>query len=140
VRVLAGVMLLVAACAAPPSSDALAPEPERVTPPREDEPAPRPSIEAYRIMRRLEGVGLWRVAKDWPAPERLPKPDACYGVAMTDSLGATDGWCFGVLVDLDDPRVFWVFRVGSIAGIIEYRGPAEILDDSGPLVLRVGER
>lgn len=144
VRPFLAAVLLVGACAGPQRTSEIAPEPRPVLAPPGPEPAaaPRASAEFYRLLKRLEGVGIESLVRDWDWPVRdaLPKPERRYGAAMQAPPVLADGWCYGVLVDLDDPRVFWVVKVGSVAGIGKYYGPAEILDDSGPLVLRIGER
>ncbi|MCK6461224.1 MAG: hypothetical protein L6Q95_15180, partial [Planctomycetes bacterium] len=77
----------------------------------------------------------------WPVRDALPRPERCYEAAFLREDVASDGWSYELLVDVDNPRLLWVRRTGTIVGgIVSYLGPAWIVDDSGPLVLRVGER
>lgn len=96
-----------------------------------------PSPYAARLAKRFRGEGV--SLKGWPVQRDLPKPEKCYVIAFLWEDGACDGWWYDLLVDLKTPRVVWVRRTGTIVGIREYLGPAEIVDDSGPLALRIGE-
>jgi hypothetical protein len=129
-RVLA-LAALLAACAAPPPTASVEPA---AAPPAA--PAPSRYVErlAERFRRKRVSLG------GWPVRDALPRPEGCYDVAFLREDGASDGWSYDLLVDLENPRVVWVRRTGTIVGDVrDYLGPAEIVDDSGPLVLRVGE-
>jgi hypothetical protein len=144
VRVLPAVAVLLAACAAPrtksvePAPVAASPSPP---PPSPTPPSPPPQSVSHvaRLAWRFRDEGV-RLA-GWPVRDELPRPERCYEAAFLWADLACDGWSYDLLVDVDNPRVLWVRRTGTIVGgIVSYLGPAEIVDDAGPLVLRVGER
>lgn len=141
-----GVVLaatLVAACAAPreatvaPTSADVSAAPRSGTP--EILPRPTSPPHAARLADRLQGISAGKLTEGWPRCDHLPKPEACYDAAFVGEDLASDGWRYDVLVDLECPRIVWVRTTGTIAGIREYRGPAEIVDESGPVVFRVGQ-
>ncbi|MFI5402469.1 MAG: hypothetical protein ACHQ1G_05995 [Planctomycetota bacterium] len=129
-RVLA-LAALLAACAAPPP-------PTASVGPAASPSAPAPSSYLERLAERFrrEKVSLGA----WPVRGALPRPERCYDVAFLWEDHASDGWSYDLLVDPENPRVVWVRRTGTIVGNVrDYLGPAEIVDDSGPLVFRVRE-
>lgn len=134
-RVLPAALVLLGACAAPG-----APEPSAVAsvpPPATREPAPSPFAD---LAARFQGVDLQGLTTGWPRRAALPKPEAFYGVALSQVNPAVcDGWSYDVLVDLSNTRIVWVRATGTIAGTVEYRGPAEVVGDLGPLELRIAE-
>lgn len=126
---------LLAACASPPPQAAsVEPAPAAAQP----APRPRPSrpVDGLAERFRREHVQV----SGWPVREALPRPEKCYDAAFLWEDHASDGWSYELLVDVDNPRLLWVRRTGTIVGgIVSYLGPAWVVDDSGPLVLRVGE-
>jgi hypothetical protein len=101
------------------------------------------SSPAARLVKRLAATDLGKLTADWPRRPQLPKPERGYDAAFDGGdLAVCDGWRYDILVDLERPEVFWVRATGTIAGIREYRGPAEVveIDDAGPLMIRVGDR
>ncbi len=136
------IAALLAACATPPADE---PKPAAVArvPSRDDrvilpEPEEGRPLRAFRLAGRLRETGLGEAK--WPRRWDLPKPEACYDAAWLWGQGACCDDCVSeVLVDLENPRVFWIRCTGTIAGVRWYLGPAEILDDAGPLTFRVGE-
>ncbi len=138
-RVLLAAAAFLGACAGPRVAP-VAPEPAAaVAPPetREILPEPEPHQYAASLVKRLEGVDLGKLTEDWPRRSELPKSEEGYDAAFAGEDLACDGWRYEILVDAECPRIVWVRTTGTIAGIREYRGPAEIVDDSGCLVLRV---
>jgi hypothetical protein len=127
------LIAFLGACAAPEAAS-VEPAPAAAQP---APPAPPPSYVARLAERfRRERVGV----AGWPVRDALPGPETCYDAAFLWEDRAADGWSYEILVDAQNPRVLWVRRTGTIVGgIVSYLGPAEIVDDSGPLVLRVGE-
>jgi hypothetical protein len=125
---------LLAACASPPPPvAAVEPAPAAAQPPR---PRPVRPVDGLAERFRRERVNV----AGWPVREALPRPEKCYDAAFLWEDHASDGWSYELLVDVDNPRLLWVRRTGTIVGgIVSYLGPAWILDDTGPLVLRVGE-
>lgn len=91
-----------------------------------------PSPYAARLAKRFRGEGV--SLKGWPVQRDLPKPEKCYDIAFLWEDGACDGsWT-------SRPRgSSGCAGPARIVGIREYLGPAEIVDDSGPLALRIGE-
>jgi hypothetical protein len=127
---------LLAACAsqAPPAAS-VEPAPAAASP----APRPRPARPVDRLAERFRAEHV--NVSGWPVREALPRPEACYDAAFLWEDRASDGWSYELLVDAENPRTLWVRRTGTIiGGIVSYLGPADIVDDSGPLVLRVGER
>ncbi len=141
-RMLLALAVLLGACASPRRAT-VGPEQTAVSAaPSEDRqlmPERGPPSHAVVLARRLAGVDLGTLTANWPRRPGLPKPEKGYEAVFAGEDLACDGWRYEILVDLERPRVVWVRTVGTIAGIREYRGPAEIVDDSGPLVFRVGE-
>jgi len=132
-RALVAAVALLGACAAssPPEPAAVAAAPAVEA--RELPPSPY-----VALAKRFDGIDLEGLTTSWPRRDALPKAVGCYAVAMSESNPAVcDGWCYDVLVDIEEPRIIWVRATGTIAGIIEYRGPAEVVGDSGPLEVRV---
>jgi len=136
-RMLVATVAFLGACAGPP----VAPEPAAGVPSgtRAILSEPAPLGHAASLVKRLEGIDLGTLTADWPRRSDLPKPERGYDAAFAGEDLACDGWRYDILVDLECPRAVWVRAIGTIVGIREYRGPAEIVDDSGPLVFRVGE-
>lgn len=125
--------MLIAACAAPKAASmqsAAAPA------------AAQPSAPLSHVERLAERFRCERVRfLGWPVREALPQPEASYDAAFLFEDHAADGWSYDLLVDRARPRVLWVRRTGTIVGgVVSYLGSAEIVDDAGPLVLRVGPR
>jgi hypothetical protein len=101
-------------------------------------PGPAPTRAAL-LARRFRSIDVGALTADWPKRPDLPKPEAGYEeAAVGASLAPSDGWWCDLLVDRDDPKVLWVRATGTIVGIREYRGPATIVDETGPLVLDPG--
>jgi hypothetical protein len=129
------VGLLLAACAAPEAAsvEAIA----AAAPPSSPSSPPRSRAAGLAERFRCERVAV----AGWPVRGALPRTERCYEVAFLWADVASDGWSYELLVDADNPRLLWVRRTGTIVGgIVSYLGPAWIVDDMGPLVLRVGER
>lgn len=125
-RTLVVAAALLGACAGPPKGP--------------DAPEPAPPTYAAALAQRLRGIDLGTLTADWPRRSELPKPEKSYDAAFAGAdVALCDGWWCDILLDRDDPQVLWVRATGSVRGIREYRGPARVLDDSGPLVLQVGE-
>ncbi len=127
--------LLVACASQPPPAASVEPAPAAGGPFRA--PAPPSCVAGLAERFRRERVAV----EGWPVRAALPRPERCYEAAFLREDHASDGWSYELLVDVDNPRLLWVRRTGTIVGgIVSYLGPAWIVDDSGPLVLRVGER
>jgi hypothetical protein len=127
------LIALLGACAAP---EAASVEPARAAAGPVAPPPPASYVARLAERFRRERVGV----AGWPVRDALPRPETCYDAAFLWEDHAADGWSYEILVDAQNPRVLWVRRKGTIVGgIVSYLGPAEIVDDSGPLVLRVGE-
>ena len=126
-------VVVLAACASP------APEPEAASVAPAETRAP-PASPFAALAKRLEGVDLEGLTAGWQRRDALPRPEGGYAVVLSSECpGMCDGWTYDVLVDIESPRTVWVRTSGTIAGIVEYRGPAELLGDEGPLAFRAGD-
>ena len=130
--------VVLAACAAPRAEEpaaAVAPAEVREGLPKRDPDRP---LYAADLAKRFRERALRREAP-WPRRSELPKPEERYDVAFLwmSSYGCAE--YSEVLVDLEDPRIFWIRVTGGIRDVREYLGPAEILNEAGPLEFRILE-
>jgi hypothetical protein len=132
VRALGAAAILLGACASPPAVPGPEPAAAAAEEPRPLEPTGRCAYcvaapaHVVELAERLRALGPERLTAGWPRRSALPKDERRYLAAHVCEDLASDGWHYDVLVDSERPTVLWVRTTGTIAGIREYRGPADV--------------